>query len=34
VREELLVREIRQAKAAKEKHAGRKTDGRRIGFTA
>jgi hypothetical protein len=33
VTEEMLVREIRRAKAAKEKHAGRRA-GRRIGFTA
>ena len=34
VTEEMLLREIRRAKAAKEKHAGRKADGRRIGFRA
>ena len=34
VTEEMLLREIRRAKAAKEKHAGRRTSGRRIGFRA
>jgi len=33
VTEEMLVREVRRAKAAKEKHSGRRA-GRRIGFTA
>ncbi len=34
VTEEMLVREIRRAKAAKEKHSGRRPGRRRIGFTA
>ena len=34
VTEEMLVREIKRARAAKEKHAGRRTGGRRIGFRA
>ena len=34
VTEGMLVREVRRAKAAKEKHAGRRTGGRRIGFRA
>jgi DNA replication protein DnaC len=34
VTEEMLLREIKRAKAAKEKHTGRRTGGRRIGFRA
>ena len=34
VTEEMLVREVRRAKAAKEKHSGRGGGRRRIGFTA
>jgi hypothetical protein len=34
VTEEMLLREIKRAKAAKEKHSGRRTGGRRIGFRA
>jgi hypothetical protein len=34
VTEEMLLREIRRAKAAKEKHSGRPGGRRRIGFTA
>jgi hypothetical protein len=34
VTEEMLLREIRRTKAAKEKHSGRRGGGRRIGFTA
>ncbi len=34
VTEEMLLREIKRAKAAKEKHAGHGTGGRRIGFRA
>jgi hypothetical protein len=34
VTEEMLLREIKRAKAAKEKHSGRRGGGRRIGFTA
>ena len=34
VTEEMLPREIKRAKAAKEKHSGRRTGARRIGFRA
>jgi hypothetical protein len=34
VTEEMLLSEIKWAKAAKEKHSGRRTGGRRIGFRA
>ena len=34
VTEELLLREVRRAKAAKEKHSGRRGGRRRIGFNA
>ena len=34
VTEETLLREIKRAKSAKEKHSGRRTGGRRIGFRA
>jgi hypothetical protein len=34
VTEEMLLRDIRRAKAAKEKHSGQRTGGRRIGFMA
>jgi ATP-dependent 26S proteasome regulatory subunit len=34
VTEDMLMREVRRAKAAKEKHSGRRTGARRIGFRA
>ncbi len=34
VTEGMLLREIKRAKAAKEKHSGRRTGGQRIGFRA